>query len=244
MHDPDPPVHHFQVQVVLTATEEPVIPAAVPSKFPWSRFVAAAVLLLIASLVVDRWAYEHIVYGRVYEEDWGRMLRVMGFWPLWLLASIALVLNDWPRRTAQAVYPGLMRGWLLIASVTASGLAGEILKLVFRRERPRAHGGAYYFRPFTDRPLYSGGLALPSSHAIVAFGAATMLSRLYPRAWPVWYLLAIGCGLTRVMAQAHFVSDVAASALVAWAIAAWLWRRHERRIERSSMTLGALDQVA
>ena len=203
-----------------------------PAKIPWSRFAVATALLLIASTAADRWAYAHILYDRVLEEDWGRMLRVMGFWPFWLLASIALVLNDWPRRTAAALYPALMRGWLLIASVTASGLAGEILKLIFRRERPRAHGGAYYFRPFTDRPFSSGGLALPSSHAIIAFGAATMLSRLYPRAAPVWYLLAIGCGLTRVMAQAHFVSDVAASALVAWAVAAWLWRRHERRIER------------
>jgi len=45
---------------------------------------------------------------------------------------------------------------------------------VFRRERPRAHGGEYFFRAFTDRPLHNGGLALPSTHAIVAFGAAAV----------------------------------------------------------------------
>lgn len=203
-----------------------------PSRQDWVRFTAVSAVLLIGSLLLDRWAYEHLVYERVHEEDWGRALRVMGYWPLWLLAAIALVLNDWPRRARGALYPAIMRGWLLIGSVTASGIVGELLKLVFRRERPRAHAGEYFFRPFTDRPFSSGGLALPSSHAIVAFGAAAMLSRLFPRAAPVWYLLAIGCGLTRVLAGAHFVSDIVVSGLVAWLVAAWLWRRHRRRVAR------------
>jgi membrane-associated phospholipid phosphatase len=34
------------------------------------------------------------------------------------------------------------------------------------------------------------------------------------------------------MLQAHFVSDIAVAGLVAWAVGAWLWRRHEARIER------------
>src|SRR5690606_20175073 len=106
-----------------------------------------------------------------------------------------------------------------------SGVVGELLKLVFRRERPRAHDGAYVFRAFADRPLHSGGLALPSSHAIIAFGAAAMLARLFPRTAPVWSTLAAGCALPRVAAGAHFLSDVVVSALAAWAVVALLWRR-------------------
>lgn len=198
----------------------------------WLKFTLIAASIVVASLLLDGWAYENIVYEGVHEEDWGRMLRVMGFAPLWLLAGLALIANDWPRRARGALYPALMRGWLLIASVAASGIVGELLKLVFRRERPRAHAGEYFFRSFTERPLHSGGLALPSTHAIVAFGAAVMLSRLFPRGRVIWYGLAIGCGLTRVMLQAHFVSDIAVAGLVAWAVGAWLWRRHEARIER------------
>jgi len=196
----------------------------------WLRFLGVALLIVVAAHAVDGWAYRHIVYEHVHEKDWGRMLRAMGFAPFWLLAVAALLLNDWPRRARGALYPAVMRGWLLFASIAAAGIIGELLKLVFRRERPRAHGGHYFFRAWSDRPLSSGGLALPSTHAIVAFAAATMLSRLFPRAWPVWYLLAIGCGLTRVMLQAHFVSDVAVAGLVAWAVSAWLWSRHERRL--------------
>jgi membrane-associated phospholipid phosphatase len=184
------------------------------------------VLLVIAALLADRWAYEALALEGVYEEDWGRMLRVMGFLPFWLVAGLALVLEDWPLRATASIRPALRRGLLLVAGVALSGAAGEILKLLFRRERPRAHDGEYVFRAFTDRPLHSGGLALPSSHAIIAFGAAAMLSRLFPRAWPVWYALALGCGLTRVAAGAHFLSDIAVAFLAAWAVVALLWRRY------------------
>jgi len=188
--------------------------------------LAAATLLIIAAHAADAWAYEALAMEGVYEEDWGRMLRVMGFLPFWLVAALALVREDWPLRTVDSIRPALRRGVLLVAGVALSGAVGEILKLLLRRERPRAHGGEYVFRAFTDRPFHSGGLALPSSHAIIAFGAAAMLSRLFPRAWPVWYGLALGCGLTRVAAGAHFLSDIAVAFLVAWAVVALLWRRY------------------
>jgi membrane-associated phospholipid phosphatase len=74
-----------------------------------------------------------------------------------------------------------------------------------------------------DHPLSTSGLALPSSHALVAFAAAAMLARLYPRARWLWYALAAGCALTRVLARAHFLSDVTLAAIIGWAVAAVLW---------------------
>ncbi|MGH7505026.1 MAG: phosphatase PAP2 family protein [Longimicrobiales bacterium] len=195
--------------------------------------IAVAALLVLATHLADRWAYETIVLERVYEEDWGRMLRVMGFLPFWMAGALALVLTDWPARTRESVAPALRRGLLLFGAAALSGAAGELLKLVFRRERPRAHAGEYVFRAFIERPFHSGGLALPSSHAVIAFGAAAMLARLFPRAAPVWYALAIGCALTRVAAGAHFLSDVAVSAIVGWVIAALLWRRFGRSTART-----------
>lgn len=198
------------------------------SSRPVVRLLVIALVVMIGAHLLDSWAYRHVVLDDVYGKDWGRMFRVMGFAPLWLLGSIALVLSDWPLRLERGARSAWLRGSLLLGSVAASGILGELLKLLFRRERPGAHDGAYVFRAFSDRPFYSGGLALPSSHSIVAFGAACMLARLFPRAAPVWYFLAVGCGLTRVMAHAHFVSDVAAAALVAWAVAALLWKRWGR----------------
>jgi undecaprenyl-diphosphatase len=104
------------------------------------------------------------------------------------------------------------------------GLLAEILKLILRRDRPRAHDGEYVFRAFSDRPFHSGGLALPSSHVLVAFSAAAMLARLFPRAAPVWFLLATGCAYTRVATRAHFVSDVMLAALVGFLVPVLLLR--------------------
>lgn len=206
-----------------------------------ARPVLTGFALLLIAVLADSWAYEHVVVGNVYDEDWGRLLRVMGFWPLWLLLSFALVLHDRPLGVAGVWRGALARGWLLVSAVTLSGIAGELLKLLFRRERPRAHGGEYVFRAFTERPFSSSGLALPSSHAVIAFGAAAMLSRLFPRAAPVWWLLAIGCALTRVMAQAHFVSDVVVSFLVGWLVVAWLWRVSVRKsVVRSDAEVGSV----
>jgi membrane-associated phospholipid phosphatase len=85
--------------------------------------------------------------------------------------------------------------------------------------------GEYIFRAWSERTFSSGGLGMPSSHAVVAFGAAAMLSRLFPRARPVWWLLGWGCGLTRVLHGRHFVSDVVLAAIVGWLIAALLWSK-------------------
>jgi len=165
---------------------------------------------------LDPWFYAHFRVQDIYSEDWGRLLRVLGYLPLWLVLALALWLQERPR--------GWRRPAALALSPAAAGIVGEVLKILLRRERPGAHDGAYVFRPFSERTFSSSGLALPSSHAIVAFGAAAILSKLFPRAWPVWWALAWGCALSRVAAGAHFLSDVVVSALAGWLIGLVVWR--------------------
>lgn len=187
--------------------------------------LVVAVLALVGATLLDDWAYQHLVMKNVYERDWGRMLRIAGFLPTWAIVSLGIFLGQsshsgaagLPRRKVYAFLP-------LIAAIGA-GLAAEILKLLLRRERPSAHDGEYFFRAWSDRPFSTGGLALPSSHTLLAFGAAAMLARMYPRGRWLWYAVAAGCGLTRVLARAHFVSDIALAAVVGWAVTALIWRR-------------------
>jgi membrane-associated phospholipid phosphatase len=40
--------------------------------------------------------------------------------------------------------------------------------------------------------------------------------------------MAAACGLTRVLAQAHFASDVVGAAIAAWVVVALIWRLVER----------------
>jgi membrane-associated phospholipid phosphatase len=185
------------------------------------RVVAVAVVACLASVMLDHWAYEHLSYASVYEHDWGRLLRIVGFLPAWGVGALALWLHE--RAT---ITSARRRALLLMGAPTVAGIVAEALKLVLRRERPEARHGAYAFRAFIDRPFSSAGIGSPSSHTAVAFAAAAMLAHLYPRARWAWLMLAIGCALTRVLARAHFLSDVIGGAIVGLATAAWLRRRY------------------
>ncbi len=180
---------------------------------PW-RFIVLAVVLVAAAMLLDQWTYHHINDSAVYDHGAGRMFRTVGFWPFWLIAAAALALSGAGARIA----------WLLAIVPGVSGLVGELLKMLIRRERPGLHDGAYYFRPFRDQLFSTSHFGLPSSEVMVAFGAGWLLCRIYPRAWPVWLGLAAGCGVTRLMVQAHFLSDVTTGAVAAWAVVALMWR--------------------
>lgn len=186
----------------------------------WLAFLAVAAI--VAAHLGDRWAYAHLVSRDVYDHDTGRMLRTIGYLPFWLIAGLALGLE---RRQAR---PGL----LLALIPTAAGLFDEVLKILSQRERPGLHNGAYFFRPFTGAWWKTSDVGLPSSHAIVAFSAAWVLCRLYPRASVVWLALAAGCAITRVAAQAHFLSDVTVAAVVGMLVAEWGWRKFNKRETR------------
>jgi membrane-associated phospholipid phosphatase len=186
------------------------------------RFLIISISALAIAHLLDRAAFEYLRYPEVNSEDWGRMFRITGFLPTWILVSIALGLHDrgseWGKR----------RAYLLFFATGLSGLAGEILKIVIRRLRP-GETGEYVFRSFAERTFSSSGLGMPSSHAIIAFGAAAMLSRLFPRAWPIWWLLGAGCGLTRILHGKHFLSDVVLAAIAGWLIAAILFAKFQPR---------------
>ncbi|NQX96213.1 MAG: phosphatase PAP2 family protein, partial [Erythrobacter sp.] len=65
---------------------------------------------------------------------------------------------------------------------------------------------------------FQGGanLAFPSSHAAVAFGGCLMMAYFMPRARIFLILLAIGCGISRMLVGAHFATDVYVAGLIGW----------------------------
>jgi membrane-associated phospholipid phosphatase len=181
---------------------------------------AGGAAALALALLLDPWVWRDVEFSGVYDRDWGRLLRVVGSLVLWLPLSLAVWLEARARQPSRAG-----SAWLLLLSPALAGGVAELLKLLLRRERPGLHDGRYVFRGFADRPFDTHDLGLPSSHAMVAFGGAAVLARLFPRAAPIAYLLAAGCALTRLLARAHFASDVMLGALAGWVIGALLWRR-------------------
>jgi membrane-associated phospholipid phosphatase len=181
------------------------------------RALAITIGATLLTLLADRWVYQHVQNPNVYDRDWGRLLRAMGFAGTWIALAAFVRL--------QGGASAARRAWLVFWSPVVAGAVAELLKLVVRRERPGLHDGLYGFRPFDERTWNAAGLAFPSSHAAVAFGGAAMLARLYPRARWVGYTLAAGCAYTRLLARAHFVSDVVFAAGLGWLVAWLLVRR-------------------
>ena len=205
----------------MTAPHEP---ARAPADWtPAWRALGVTALAFTAACFADPWVYQHVNDPKVYERDWGRLLRVMGFLGTWAALALAVALHEGTEPMRRAI--ARRRAWLLVGSAALGGIVAEFGKLLLRRERPQVHDGLYGFREFADRTWSTAGLALPSSHALVAFGGAAMLARLFPRARWVGYTLAIGCAATRVMARAHFVSDVTLAAGLGWLVAFALTRR-------------------
>jgi len=198
----------------------PITPVA------WGRALLAIGLSLLLAHLADATAWEHLRDPRVNEREWGRLLRSAGYVPTWLLGAAAVWLAA--RRAGHGVAGRWRAGVLLLAPALAGGLA-ELLKIVVRRQRPGADSPAYLFRPY-DVDLWSTkGLGLASSHTAVAFAAAAVLARCFPGSAPVWYLLAVGCAATRVLAGAHYVSDTVAAAALGWLVAEGCWRWAAKR---------------
>jgi membrane-associated phospholipid phosphatase len=194
-----------------------------PSGLPRERrtlllVLGAVGLLLIASLG-DSWAYAYLTFPRVYEQNWGRLLRVIGWLPFWLLAGAAFY------RTASTLV-ARRHALILMGAPTLSGAMSELLKLLIRRERPGPTAGAYVFQSFAEHTFSTARFGMPSGDATVAFAACVVAARVWPRARGLWYGLAIGCALARVLSRAHFLSDVTAAAILGSVIADALWRRY------------------
>lgn len=204
----------------------------------WNAGLAARTAMLLGFVIVfgalpmlaDKWVFDHVWRAKLYDNDWARLLRVMGYLPTWLVAAYVLWLHERSDDRARAKW----RAWYLALAPAAAGITAEILKLLLRRERPEANGGWYGFRQWSDQPFSTAGLAFPSSHTMVAFGAALALGRLFPRTKWVWVWLAVGCGATRILAHAHFLSDVTLGALMGWSVGWGVWFAMGHRLQRRS----------
>lgn len=101
----------------------------------------------------------------------------------------------------------------LAASLIGQGIS-TVVKRIAGRSRPRDHQGTSSFRPF------SGNTSFPSGHATQAFTVASVISTHYPRpaVQAVSYGIAGLVGYARIVHNGHFVSDVAAGALIGTAV--------------------------
>jgi len=187
--------------------------APAPTRRRWWIALAVSLGAVAVAHLLDETVWRSVRDPRVNERDWGRFLRSVGYLPTWIAIAAALWLQDRPARGWG------WRGGVVLLSPALGGLGAELCKLLLRRLRPDEAVFGYVFRSFSEAPLSTRGLGLPSSHVMVAFAGATALARLFPRARFVGYVLAAGCALTRVLTVQHYLSDVVTAAALGWLVA-------------------------
>lgn len=173
----------------------------------WERFGLASAAVVATSLAFDRPARDA---ARRHAGGWqDRVARRVE--PFGAEYSIAIVGGFYlagrfadDERAARTAYDGVT------ASLLASGVITPALKFAFGRSRPYQQRGVTHLSPF------SGDASFPSGHTTQAFAVASVIAANYPSPWveTAAYGLASLVGLSRVQRDAHFLSDVAAGALI------------------------------
>lgn len=160
---------------------------------------------------LDRWESD------LATRDWAQMLRSAGYLPTWIIAGLIIELGSRRRILTSRATEGLRHlGWRLMLGAAMGGLLAEVVKQIVRRHRPSLENDGRHVYDWFAGHVEGRGLGLASSHAGVAFGAAFILWRWSPRAGLGAVSLAVACSTTRLLAGAHFLSDVIAAALLAW----------------------------
>jgi membrane-associated phospholipid phosphatase len=213
-----------------------------------ARGVALCLVVLAAAVPLDTRLHD-LVFR--YVDSHEARLAANGFTLLgtgWaatgLLASLALVAHRaGDVELLRASVGGL--GGLVIA-----GLGGQIVKHVACRGRPKlldgwgidpgrpstGEAGTFFHTPCLVDARYQ---SFPSGHATTAFAVAAALARAVPARRRVWVVVAGGVALSRVLLNAHFLSDVLSGALLGW----WGGQLGQRLVDRvapAPWTLGRL----
>lgn len=203
------------------------------------RAIEIALVVLVVSML-DRWIYLNFnssallgkTKAQIESRDWYQALRQLGYLGTWIFVALAMIAQGLAfQRTRQqrgkrfnshaAIRPGLA----VFLAAGLSGAVAELIKELVRRHRPIPDGpnaGEYAFGWLKPDPFADLGYGMPSSHAAVAFGAAFILAYIYPGSRPVVLIAAIGCAFTRILAGAHFATDVLVAALLSYAVASAL----------------------
>jgi membrane-associated phospholipid phosphatase len=112
-----------------------------------------------------------------------------------------------------------LRSWapvpaFLFASIAASGIAADILKVVCGRTRPELLFAADLYR-FGGFAWHADHWSFPSGHAATIVSLAMALWHLWPSHLLFYATIAITVSASRVVVGAHFFSDTIAGAWLA-----------------------------
>jgi len=170
-------------------------------------------------LYIDAWAAQVMLHPPYWL--WFVFNEVTEFgrsgWFLWpmggLIVAVAFLASPAGAYADRAVLAmaGLRIGFLFLA-IALPSLFVTIIKRIIGRGRPLVGDeiDPFLFKQLVWRPEYA---SLPSGHATTAFAAAIALGVLWPKLRGAMFIYALLIALSRVVIDAHYVSDVLAGAI-------------------------------
>jgi undecaprenyl-diphosphatase len=138
-------------------------------------------------------------------------------WFLWPLGAVLLAiavlastaLAPFQRRILAMV---AVRAGFLFVAIAAPSLFVTVVKRVVGRARPFVGELAdpFHYAPFVWRADFA---SMPSGHATTAFAAAAAVAALWPRLRVPMLVYALVIAVSRVVLDAHYISDVISGAI-------------------------------
>lgn len=182
-----------------------------PAQVMWYH-VAGAVgglgLLSLADKEIKTWTVEH--RGTTAQD-------VANTWQRWGEGTIPIAITLGTLGTGLALgKPGVTRtGGRLATSLVLVTLLGRGIKKAVGRARPSEGADQYTFEPFGTFN------AFPSGHTLAGFAVSTTLADAIDNRWADigLYTLAAGTGVSRVIGNHHWTSDVVAGGLLGMTVA-------------------------
>ena len=198
--------------------------------------LATIVLVALAMVFADAWfaaaskqlpGWVHAAFA--FMTDFGK-----SGWFLWptgiVLAAIAAVTSPALAPRSRLVLATIaVRTGFLFAAIAVPSLFSTIIKRVVGRARPfvGAEADPFLYWPMVWRADYA---SMPSGHTTSAFAAAIAVGLIWPRLRPLMLIYALIIAVSRVVLDAHYLSDVIAGAFVgsmgALIVRDWFARRH------------------
>jgi lipid A 4'-phosphatase len=230
----------FLRELFAIAAARPVAPSSSHLEAMGTRRLALATLAVVVACAVSiLWIDRPLALalkahaGRL--EHLAAAIAAFGTSAMWLVASGLMGIALWvagrrsaSARAAEAYRIASQKALFFVIAVGGAGLIVNLLKIVFGRARPRLLFsehlyGFQFFGP--DADFWS----FPSGHTVTAVAVAAAVTFLWPRLLAPFAVLAVLVGLARVVATAHYLSDVLFSVYVAvvFALSTKVW--FERR---------------
>ncbi|MDI9408304.1 MAG: phosphatase PAP2 family protein [Candidatus Pacebacteria bacterium] len=189
--------------------------------------ILTLVLILVTMAIADIPLATLAVKMPYVVTKWAEKLSIFGssgpYFIIAIMAWVAMILgarDEFGTRLRNYSWLAL----LVIVALAVSGIATNILKLIFAHLRPKEFFGGNprigfhllhldmigdgFFRSFRK------SFSFPSGHTTTAFALATVAAAVFGR-YRLWFYGAAGLvGVARVLALAHWPSDILAGALV------------------------------